>query len=64
MKITYLEIHSDDKMWVVNDGEYIIDSGETAKYAVADVNSQTVYENDNFEQCLIWIVALVNEKQK
>ena len=41
--------------WEINDGEYIISEGEDYAYIVTDENGETVYEDDDFERCLIWV---------
>lgn len=50
-----MNINLIDSVWVINDGEYYIGEGEAAAYVVSDASGETVYQNDDFECCLVWI---------
>ena len=50
-----MNIRLEENLWIVNDGEYIIGTGESTAYVVSNDNGETVCENDDFECCLCWI---------
>lgn len=42
-------------IWEINNGDYYIGEGESTAYVVSDANGETIYQNDDFECCLVWI---------
>ena len=50
-----MKIRLEENKWVINYGEYVISEGKSTAYVVSDHYGETVYSNDDFECCLVWI---------
>lgn len=50
-----MNINLMDSVWEINNGEYYIGEGEQCAFVVSDASGETVYRNDDFECCLVWI---------